>query len=79
MYEFYVDDLEVRESLAEVVERRSGNTENMLEIVYQPQAKFRVQPVTHCSSSIPGERGGLSGWNECLPVHWPVHAVSTVL
>ena len=55
MYEFYVDDLEVRESLAEVVERRSGNIENMMEIVYQPQAKFRVQSVTHCSSSIPGE------------------------
>ena len=55
MYEFYVDDQEVRESLSEVVERRSGNTENMMEIVYQPQAKFRVQSVTHCSSSIPGE------------------------
>ena len=26
----------------------------MLEIVYQPQEKFKVKPVTRCSSSMPG-------------------------
>ena len=55
MYEFYVHDLEVRESLAETLERGSESTERMVEIVYQPQAKFRVQSVTHCTSSIPGK------------------------
>ena len=55
MYEFYVHEVEVRESLAEAL--GGGSTEKMLEIVYQPQAKFRVQSVTHCTSSIPGERG----------------------
>ena len=57
VYDFYVHDVEVRESLAEVLERASsaGTTEKLLEIVYQPQAKFRVQSVTHCTSSLPGE------------------------
>ena len=54
MYEFYVHELEVRESLAEVLARGSGGTEKLVEIVYQPQARFRVQSVTHCTSSIPG-------------------------
>ena len=54
MYEFYVGDEEVRERLADAVERGRGGTENMVEIVYQPQTKFRVQSVTHCTSSIPG-------------------------
>jgi ribosome assembly protein 4 len=54
VYEFYVHELEVRESLAEVLERGSGGTEKLVEIVYQPQARFRVQSVTHCTSSIPG-------------------------
>ena len=30
------------------------DTEKVLQIVYQPQAKFKVQAVTRCSSSIPG-------------------------
>ncbi|CAI8052660.1 Notchless protein homolog 1 [Geodia barretti] len=54
VYEFYVHELEVRESLAEVLERGSGGTERLVEIVYQPQARFRVQSITHCTSSIPG-------------------------
>ena len=54
MYDFFVRDLEVRETLGEVLERGNCSTERMLEIVYQPQAKFRVQSVTHCTSSIPG-------------------------
>ena len=38
-------DLELRESLAEVLEGGSGGSlEKMVEIVYQAQAKFRVSP-----------------------------------
>lgn len=55
VYEFYVHDMEVRENLAEALDRGGVGTEKMLEIVYQPQAKFRVRSVTHCTSSIPGE------------------------
>ena len=30
-------------------------TEKLIEIQYQPQARFKVQPVTRCTSSMPGE------------------------
>ena len=31
------------------------SVEQVLQIVYQPQAVFRIKPVTRCSASIPGE------------------------
>lgn len=34
--------------------------EKLLEITYQPQARFKVQAVTRCSSSIPGVQANLS-------------------
>ena len=75
MYEFYVHELEVRESLGEALERGSGGTEKLVEIVYQPQAKFRVQSVTHCTSSIPGrEVGSLGQWKPLNNGHfWDEH------
>ena len=42
-------------TLDETLERVGGREmEKTLEIVYQPQALFKVQAVTRCSSSIPG-------------------------
>ena len=59
VYEFYVRGSEVRATLVEALKEtlREGEgegVEKLVEIVYQPQAKFRVQAVTHCTSSIPG-------------------------
>lgn len=31
------------------------SVEQVLQIVYQPQAVFRIKPVTRCSASISGE------------------------
>lgn len=48
---------EVKGPLADVLSKIDGhNSEKVLEILYVPQAKFRVQAVTRCSSSIPGRR-----------------------
>ena len=51
---------EVRATLAEALGEVEG-LEKLVEILYQPQAKFRVQAVTHCTSSIPGGEGGREG------------------
>lgn len=56
-YEFFVHETEVRGTLAETLEKVGGarESEKVLEIIYQPLARFRVQAVTRCSSSIPGQ------------------------
>jgi len=54
IYSFFVDDLEISESLEATLKGREVETEKVLEIVYQPQAIFRVRAVTRCTSSLPG-------------------------
>uniref|UniRef100_A0A914WK40 NLE domain-containing protein n=1 Tax=Plectus sambesii TaxID=2011161 RepID=A0A914WK40_9BILA len=51
---FYSNDTEIRESLAVSLDLEKLNTEKVLDIVYQPQAVFRVRAVTRCTSSLPG-------------------------
>jgi len=53
-YAFFVNDKEVTRSLGELLETESIETEHVVEIVYQPQAVFRVRAVTRCTSSMPG-------------------------
>ncbi|KAI9146507.1 WD40-repeat-containing domain protein [Paraphysoderma sedebokerense] len=54
-YTFHVDDLEVTDSLKkDVVEGSKKSTEDILTIVYQPQAIFRVRAVSRCSSTLSG-------------------------
>ena len=62
---------EVRATLMETLKetsREGEGVEKLVEIVYQPQAKFRVESVTHCTSSIPGRgerrKGGSEGGKE---------------
>ena len=45
----------MRGTLVETLEKLNHHdTEKVLQIVYQPQAKFKVKAVTRCSSSMPG-------------------------
>ncbi|KAJ1929627.1 ribosome assembly [Tieghemiomyces parasiticus] len=55
-YAFYVNDAEIINSLVQDILQRQPNlsTEDTLTIVYQPQALFRVRPVTRCSASLTG-------------------------
>lgn len=53
-YLFFVNDVQIKESLEQTLVNKTINTEVLLDIVYAPQAVFRVRPVTRCSSSIPG-------------------------
>ncbi|KAL8562080.1 hypothetical protein ACOMHN_031851 [Nucella lapillus] len=52
-YSFFVDEVEVVESLERTVGRdRLRDAERLLDIVYQPQAVFRVRAITRCTSSL---------------------------
>jgi hypothetical protein len=53
-FAFYAADAEVIGPLGAHLAKRGASTETVLKIVYQPQALFRVRPVTRCSSAIPG-------------------------
>jgi len=54
-YAFFVNGVEIRESLSKTVgEEELSTTEKAVEIVYQPQAVFRVRAVTRCTSSLEG-------------------------
>lgn len=55
-YAFFVNDLEITANLKKTLElsRDAFESEKVLEIVYAPQALFRVRAVTRCTSSIPG-------------------------
>ncbi|XP_055681627.1 protein Notchless [Lutzomyia longipalpis] len=51
---FFVNEEEIKESLEKTLNLKKTDTENVVDIVYQPQAVFRVRPVTRCTSSMPG-------------------------
>ncbi|CAG9786815.1 unnamed protein product [Diatraea saccharalis] len=51
---FFVKDVEISSSLKEALDLSKLNSEEVIEIIYQQQAVFRVRPVTRCTSSIPG-------------------------
>lgn len=54
-YSFYVNESEITGSLKETLEIQTLETEKVVEIVYQPQAVFKVRAVTRCTSTIPGK------------------------
>ena len=56
LYEFYVHDMEVEGTVSDTLDKLGGKvtSERLLEIVYRPQALFRVRAVSRCTSSMPG-------------------------
>ncbi|KAF6299250.1 notchless-like protein 1 [Rhinolophus ferrumequinum] len=51
---FYVHDAEIVSSLGRTLESQAVETEKVLDIIYQPQAIFKVRAVTRCTSSLEG-------------------------
>lgn len=51
---FFVHDVEIVTSLEKTLEKQTVETEKVLDIIYQPQAVFKVRAVTRCSSSLEG-------------------------
>lgn len=53
-YIFFVNDSEIKQSLEKALDLKKIDTENVIDIIYQPQAVFKVRPITRCTSSMPG-------------------------
>ncbi len=53
-YSFFVRGDEVVGNLKDFMAKRQLSSETTLEIVYQPQAVFRVRALTRCTSTLPG-------------------------
>ncbi|XP_042003457.1 notchless protein homolog [Salvia splendens] len=53
-YAFYVSDHELAVQLGSYLQKNKVSVEKVITIVYQPQAVFRIRPVTRCSSTIAG-------------------------
>ncbi|XP_066291034.1 notchless protein homolog 1-like [Branchiostoma lanceolatum] len=53
-YAFFVNDREIVSDLQDIVEKEKLGTEQVLDIIYQPQAVFKVRAVTRCTSTIEG-------------------------
>ncbi|KAK5650605.1 hypothetical protein RI129_001634 [Pyrocoelia pectoralis] len=51
---FFINEVEITKDLKSTIDVSTINTENVVDIVYQQQAIFRVRPVTRCTSSMPG-------------------------
>ncbi|XP_038670525.1 notchless protein homolog 1 isoform X1 [Scyliorhinus canicula] len=51
---FYVNETEIVTSLETTLQEQKVETENVIDIIYQPQAVFRVRAVTRCTSSLEG-------------------------
>ncbi|XP_076805283.1 notchless protein homolog 1-like [Clavelina lepadiformis] len=53
-YSFFVNDAEILSDLKSLLEKEKISTESSIQIIYQPQAVFKVRAVTRCTSSIEG-------------------------
>ena len=54
-YSFFVNDVEIRTSLEAAMDKEAlESREAILDIIYQPQAVFKVRAVTRCTSTIEG-------------------------
>jgi len=58
-YAFFIDNEEFRTNLAETIsasqtDGKQSSVEKVTEIIYQPQALFKVRAVTRCTSTMEG-------------------------
>ena len=54
-FSFFVNDVEITEQLENALDKDAlESAESVLEIIYQPQAVFKVRAVTRCTSTIEG-------------------------
>lgn len=52
---FFINDVEITGCLKDNLDKDFSISENIVEIVYQPQAVFKVRSVTRCTGSIEGK------------------------
>lgn len=85
-YSFFINGVEITESVHHSMEAQSLSSEEILNITYQPQAVFRVRAVTQCSATIPGHSDNIvdvyfspdggrlaSGSGDCTVRFWDIN------
>lgn len=55
-FAFYVNNIEVTENLGKSIGDNFSTSEDVVEIIYQPQAVFKVRAVTRCTGSLEGHK-----------------------
>ncbi|KAG8122592.1 hypothetical protein E2320_018081 [Naja naja] len=60
---FYVQESEIVACLQKTLAELALETERVVEIIYQPQAVFRVRAVTRCTSSLEGHSEAIMLWD----------------
>ena len=53
-YLFFINGHDIKTNIFDCIRHQIINAEKTVPIVYQPQAVFRVRPVSRCTSSMPG-------------------------
>ncbi|EGD81764.1 Nle1 protein [Salpingoeca rosetta] len=53
-YAFYVKDKEITTDILDIMNTTGVSSEEVVRVVYQPQAVFRVAGISQCSGTIPG-------------------------
>lgn len=53
-YAFYIDDMELSDELGACMLQNKVSVEKVVQVLYQPQAVFRVRPVARCSATMEG-------------------------
>lgn len=53
-YTFYVNDVEVEDSLAQTLVSEGVSCEGVVSVSFQPLAIFKVRPVVRCTDTMPG-------------------------
>jgi NLE (NUC135) domain len=54
-YAFYIEDLELSGDIGSSMMKNNVSVEQVVHVVYRPQAVFRVRPVARCSATMEGE------------------------
>lgn len=56
IYQFFLGEQEVRNSIQETLDRQSGtfNTEMVIPVQYRPEAMFAIRPITRASATLEG-------------------------
>lgn len=53
-FAFYVNNVEITDNLENNIKENFSISENIIEIIYQPQAIFKVKAITRCTGSLEG-------------------------
>ncbi|CAK9829846.1 Notchless protein homolog 1 [Anthophora retusa] len=55
-FAFYINDVEITDTLENNIKENCNISEDIIEIIYQPQAIFKVRSVTRCTGSLEGHK-----------------------